>query len=160
MINKGKIFEERFKQDWLRCFPNDFLYRLADQVSGFKTTSSNPCDFIAFTHRELFLIECKSHDGASIPFDAIPQYERLLRYKDTEHVHPGFVVWFKEKDKVIWVPISTAEKIYNDGNKSVQLKMLKDNLYELYELPVVKKRVYLEVDYNYLVDLYNEDKDK
>ena len=100
------------------------------------------------------MIECKSHDGASIPFSAIPQYERLLEYKDFENVVPGIVIWFKEKDKIIWVDINTAEKIYNDGNKSIQLKMFTDKTYDLKEIPSIKKRVYLEADYSYIVDLY------
>ena len=60
----------------------------------------------------------------------------------------------REKDKVIWVDIKVAEKIFTDGNKSIQLKMLEKNLYDIKELPSVKKRVYLDTDYNYLINLY------
>lgn len=155
-VNKGKIFEDSFRQNWKKCFPNSFIYRLADQVSGFKTTSQNPCDFICFPGDNLFMIECKSRDGSSIPFSAIPQYERLLEYKDFENVCPGVIIWFKEKDKIIWVDIKVMEKIYNDGNKSIQLKMLTDNIYDLVEIPSIKKRVYLEADYTYLTNLYRE----
>lgn len=153
-LNKGKIFEDKFKEDWKKCFRKTLVYRLVDQVSGFKTTSQNACDFLCFPGKKLFMIECKSHDGASIPFSAIPQYERLLEYKDFENVVPGIVIWFKEKDKIIWVDINTAEKIYNDGNKSIQLKMFTDKTYDLKEIPSIKKRVYLEADYSYIVDLY------
>lgn len=153
-MNKGKIFEDKFRENWSKCFPNTFVFRLVDQVSGFKTTSQNPCDFLCFPGKKLFMVECKSHDGASIPFSAIPQYERLLEYKHFENVVPGIIIWFKEKDKLIWVHINVAEKIFNDGNKSIQLKMLNDEKYDLKEIPSVKKRVYLEANYNYLVDLY------
>ena len=153
-LNKGKIFEDKFKEDWKKCFRKTLVYRLVDQVSGFKTTSQNACDFLCFPGKKLFMIECKSHDGASIPFSVIPQYERLLEYKDFENVVPGIVIWFKEKDKIIWVDINTAEKIYNDGNKSIQLKMFTDKTYDLKEIPSIKKRVYLEADYSYIVDLY------
>jgi len=153
-ISKGKIFENKFRECWKKFLPKSFIYRLMDQVSGFKVVSQNPCDFFCFTDGKLFLIECKSHDGASIPFSAIPQYERLLEYKDIEGVYPGIVIWFKDKDKVIWVDINVAEKIYNDGNKSIQLRMLTDGRYDIKELPSVKKRVYLETDYRYLVNLY------
>ena len=153
-INKGKIFEEKFKQDWSKCFPKTLVFRLVDQVSGFKTTSQNPCDYLCFPGKKLFMIECKSHNGASIPFSVIPQYERLLEYKDYENVVPGIVMWFREKDKIIWGDILTLEKIYNDGNKSIQLKMLNNDKYNLKEIPSVKKRVYLEADYTYLVNLY------
>ena len=153
-INKGKIFEDKFRENWKKCFPNTFVFRIVDQVSGFLNTSQNPCDFLCFPGKKLFMVECKSHDGASIPFSAIPQYERLLEYKNFENVVPGIIIWFKEKDKLIWVHINVAEKIFNDGNKSIQLKMLNDEKYDLKEIPSVKKRVYLEANYNYLVDLY------
>jgi len=153
-INKGKIFEDKFRENWKKCFPKTFIYRLPDQMTGFKLTSQNPCDFLCFPGEVLFMIECKSHDGASIPFAAIPQYERLLEYGHMKNVCPGIVIWFKEKDKVIWVHIDVAEKIYTDGNKSIQLKMLTDNKYDIKELPSVKKRVYLDTDYTYLADLY------
>jgi len=153
-INKGKIFEDSFKENWKRCFPNTFVFRLVDQVSGFKTTSRNPADFLCLPSKKLFMIECKSHDGASIPFSDIPQYERLLEYKNFENVIPGIVIWFKEKDKIIWVDISVAEKIFIDGNKSIQLKMLTNKTYDLKEIPSNKKRVYLEANYTYLVGLY------
>ena len=153
-LNKGKIFEDKFKQDWKKCFPKTLVYRLVDQVTGFKTTSQNPCDFLCFPVKKLFMVECKSHDGASISFSVIPQYERLLEYKDFENVVPGIVIWFKEKNKILWADIKTIEKIYNDGNKSIQLKMLTDKTYDLKEIPSIKKRVYLEADYSYIVDLY------
>lgn len=152
-MNKGKIFENIFKENWKKCFPKTFCLRLNDSLGGFKNINT-PCDFLCFPGDKLFMIECKSHNGASIPFDAIPQYERLLEYKDMKNVHPGIIIWFREKDKVIWVDIKVAEKIFTDGNKSIQLKMLEKNLYDIKELPSVKKRVYLDTDYNYLINLY------
>lgn len=46
------------------------------------------------------MVECKAHAGASIPFSVIPQYSRLLEYKDFINVFPGIVVWLYEKDIV------------------------------------------------------------
>lgn len=152
-LNKGKIFEDKFKQDWKNCFPNTFILRLYDTTNGF-TGIANPCDFLCMPSSKLFLIECKSHDGGSIPFSAMPQYERLLEYKDCPNVVGGFIIWFKEKDKVIWCDIWTADKIYKDGHKSIQLSMLTKGTYNLVELPSVKKRVYMETDYTILTSLY------
>lgn len=90
--NRGKLFETRFKSNWEECFPGGFLMRLHDQVSGFKTVSQNCCDFIAFVKGHLFLMECKSHDGKSIDFGAMPQYGRLLAYRNMDKVHAGFVI--------------------------------------------------------------------
>lgn len=156
-LNKGKIFETMFKDQWKKCFPETLIFRLKDQVSGFKETSQNPCDYLCFPEDKLFMIECKSHGGTSISFSAIPQYERLLAYKDYKNVIPGIVIWFKEKDIILWVDIRVAEKIYKDGNKSIQLKMFTNSIYDIKEIPTVKKRVYLDADYRYLINLYKEE---
>lgn len=150
----GKKFEDIFKQNWKKCFPTTFLFRLHDQITEFKETSKNPCDFIAMpTEKMLFLIELKEHKGLSVPFAAIPQYERLLKYKDYLYTYPGVIIWFSEKDKVIWVSVQEMEKMVNDGKKSISLKMLDEKLYNIIEIPSVKKRVFLESDYTILKDL-------
>ena len=46
----GKKFEQKFKSDWKKCFPETFLFRLKDQTTGYKTTSQNPCDFLAMNN--------------------------------------------------------------------------------------------------------------
>lgn len=61
-------------------------------MSGYGQTSANPCDFICFVSGKLFLIECKEHKGASIPFTAISQYSRLLQYKNIPGVYPGVII--------------------------------------------------------------------
>lgn len=162
----GKKWEEVFKQNWKKCFPNTFVFRLKDQMTGYKETSGNPCDFLCFTGRNLFMVECKEHEGASIPFSVIPQYERLLDYKGISRVKPGILIWFSEKDTVIWVPIETAEKIYTNGEKSIGLRLLdqKDKfgnkLYNIIVLPAEKKRVFMDVDYNYLEQMVGENIDE
>lgn len=146
-VNKGKKFEEKFEENWKTCFPKQFIFRLRDQVSGYKIVSQNPCDYICFTNNKLFLVECKSHEGASINFSVIPQYERLLAYKNMQNVFPVIIIWFVEKDIVLWVPIETAEQIIRDGNKSIQLKMLKTGKYDIKVVPSIKKRVFMDSNY-------------
>lgn len=90
-INRGKQFEERFKKDWESTFPKSFLTRLPDQVSGYKG-SRNICDFIGYTHDKLFLLECKTHKGLSIPFSAISQHETLVKYVGLPGVRAGVVL--------------------------------------------------------------------
>lgn len=152
----GKRFEARFAQDWQRCFPDTLIYRLHDQMSGYKETSQNPCDFLCFPGEIFLMVECKAHAGASIPFSAIPQYERLLKYKGLRRVHPGVIVWFYEKDIVIWVSIEEMEKMVIDGEKSIGLRMIDNKkpykkAYNIITLPSVKLRTFMETDYNYLV---------
>jgi len=156
--NKGKAWEEVFKENWKKCYPGTWIFRLKDQMNGFKVASQNPCDFLAFpAENKLFMIECKSHEGASISFDAIPQYERLLEYKNIKNVYPGILIWFYEKDKIYWVPIHVAEQIYNSGEKSIGLRHV--GKYNLIEVPSIKKRVYMESDYtavfSNIEELYN-----
>lgn len=81
------------------------MFRLKDQLTGYKETSQNPCDFLCKPTEKLFMVECKEHLGASIPFTAIPQYDRMLEYKDQLDVFPIILIWFSEKDRVIAVPI-------------------------------------------------------
>ena len=152
----GKKFETRFAQDWKRCFPGTLIYRLPDQQSGYAGGgSSNPCDFFCFTGNELFMVECKAHKSGSIPFSAIRQYEKMLDYKGLKNIFTGVVVWFYEKDTVIWVSIEEMEKMVSDGEKSIGLRMLDEKYkkkYRIINIPSIKLRTFMETDYNYLVE--------
>lgn len=121
-------------------------------MTGYKETSGNPCDFLCFPgNNKLFMVECKEHKGASIPFSAIPQYERLLQYKDCADVYPGVMLWLSEKDLIIWISINEMEKMVKDGKKSIGIKMLEDPLYNIIVIPSEKKRVFLDADYSILL---------
>lgn len=160
--NYGKNWETEFRSGWKRSFPNGvgWVYRLADQMSGYKDTSGNPCDFLAHAKGKLFMVECKSHKGASIPFTAIIQYSRLLNHKGFEDIHPGILIWFSDKNLVFWVDINEAEKMYNNGEKSIGIRMLDDPQYNILSLPfppIKGNGTYPKVDYNYLVDYYKKE---
>ena len=74
----GKAWEDVFKTTWKKCFPNTFVFRLKDLLNGYKDTSQNPCDFLCFSgHNKLFMVECKEHKKASIPFH---QYHNMKDY--------------------------------------------------------------------------------
>ena len=151
----GKKFEDRFRKDWRNCFPNTFLFRLKDQITGYKDTSQNPCDFLAMNNGYMWLLECKETQEGTINFSKIPQLDRTEGLKDyigIKNVQPYVIVWFRKFDKVIAVPAAEALRIKNDGNKSISLKMLKDKSYYIIDLPSVKLRTFLETDYTYLVN--------
>ena len=159
----GKKFEERFRIDWKKCFPNTLIYRLQDQLSGYKEASQNPCDFLCFQGDIFLMVECKAHAGASIPFSVIPQYSRLLEYKDFINVFPGVLIWLYEKDTVLWVSIKEMEKMVNDGEKSIGLRMIDSKkpykkLYNIVEIPSKKLRTFMESDYTFLVNKLKEEK--
>lgn len=152
----GKKFEDRFKHDYQRCFPGTLIYRLPDQMNGYKETSGNPCDFLTYPGNCILMVECKAHKGASIPFSVIPQYERMLDYKGLDKTYIGVIIWFYEKDIVIWVSIEEMEKMVLDGEKSIGLRMIDSKkpykkAYNIIAIPSKKLRVFMETDYNYLV---------
>ena len=157
----GKKFEARFAQDYKACFPNTLIYRLPDQQSGYAGGgSSNPCDFMCYPGPCVLMVECKAHKGASIPFNAIRQYDKMLDFKGKYKTFPGVVVWFYEKDIVIWVSIEEMEKMVLDGEKSIGLRMIDDKKpykksYNIITLPSKKLRTFMETDYNYLVEAIN-----
>ena len=152
MINRGKQFEEQFKKDFIKAFPNSFILRLPDQMSGYKSFSQNPCDFIAYTNGILFMIECKSHKGASAPFDVITQYDKLKSYQNITGVRVGVIVWLYEKDLVFYVPVKTIEQMKKEGKKSVGIKAIQEG-YNIIEIPSEKKRVLMTSDYSVLLNL-------
>lgn len=151
MPNYGKQFETKFKQDWSKSFPDTFLLRLNDQVTGYKFTSVNICDFIAYTGSKLYLLECKSHSGASLPFDAISQYDKLRKYVGMQGVRAGVVLWLYEKDKCLYIPIKTITHLKKNNQKSVGIRNLGEE--DIIEIPSVKKRVFMDSDYSFLRDL-------
>lgn len=155
----GKKWESKFESTWIKQFPGTLIYRLPDQQGGYAGEGgSNPCDFLCYPGNCVLMVECKAHKGASIPFNAIPQYERQLKYKGRHKTFPGVLVWFYEKDIIIWVSIEEMEKMVADGEKSIGLRMMKENYpkkYCIIGVPAVKLRTFMEADINYLVEVLN-----
>ena len=151
--SKGKEFEARFKQQFLASFPNSFILRLPDQVSGYKYTSSNICDFIGYAKGKLYLIECKTHLGASFPLSNLSQYNKLLPYVGIPGVRVGVVLWLIDKDKIFYVPISTVIQMKIKNKKSISYKDI--DKWRIMEIPSIKKVVFMDSDYSVL-DLLEE----
>lgn len=154
--NRGKAFEQVFRENWKKSFPGTFLYRFPDQLSGY-LGSHNPSDFIAFNNSTLYLIECKSHEGNTIPFTAISQHEILKSYVGLEGIRSGVVLWMIDHDRVIYVPADSITKMKADGKKSINIKTIDADGYRYIEIPSVKKRVFMESDYTVMKDLQEGD---
>ena len=154
----GKKWENKFKSTWEKQFPGTLIYRLPDQQGGYAGAGgSNPCDFMCYPGTGVLMVECKAHKGASIPFNDIPQYERQLEYKCCYKTFPGVLVWFYEKDVIIWVSIEEMEKMVLDGEKSIGLRMIDDKkpykkTYNIITVPAQKLRTFMEADLKYLVE--------
>jgi len=153
MASLGKKFEEKFRQQWAETVPDSFCYRLNDQMSGY-LGSSNISDFICYKQPDLFLIECKEHQGNVLPFSAFRQYEGLTQYADVKGVHAGVVCWFSEHDKVLWIPIKTFMQLKAEDKKSFNIKDI--DKYECLELPSKKLRTFMNTDYSALIEYYKE----
>ena len=115
-MNYGKQFEAKFKSDWKKSFPDGVIIRIYDVVSGMRSIS-NISDFIGYVDGKLYLLECKSHKGASIPFDVISQYEKLKSFVGIPGVRSGVIVWLYEKDKCYYVPVKTITQAKKDKER-------------------------------------------
>ena len=155
-MNRGKQFERKFAEDVTKTFKNCVLIRLPDQLSGYKYSSSNICDFLLYTYPNFYLIECKSKDGNTFPFSNLSQYDKLVSKVDIPGVRAGVLIWFKDHDKVIYVPIKTITQMKKDQKKSINIKTDLDK-YRIFEIPGKKKRVFIECDYSILTTLEDGD---
>ena len=152
MANKGKAFETKFKEDWIKSMPNSTIDRLYDSVSGYKSIT-NISDFIGYKMPNIFYLECKSIKGDRFPFTNLSQYDKLVSKVGIPGVRAGVIIWYYEQDLVVYVPISTVTKIKNDGKKSLSVNTIKSKVYNIVEIPSIKKRVFMDSDYSILLNL-------
>ena len=154
-IDRGKQWEKIIKDSWGTTFPESFIIRLYDSTNGYFATSSNPCDFIGYVYGQLYLIEAKSSGGNTWSIVNFRQYDKLMSYSGLNGVHPGVLIWFTEKQKVIWVPIEEIELMIKDGLKSVNVKMLDEKKYNIIDIPCKFTRVLPKPDFKILSEVYS-----
>lgn len=146
--NKGKGFEAHVQEAFERV-PSCVCWRLKDQIGRYKHVS-NPCDFFFYDNPTFYAIECKSTKGASLPFEHIRYQEQIVdlgSLAEKSGVVAGFLIWFIDKDKTVFVKHEVIRDLYNVGAKSIALafiEALDDSLW----CPIkgTKKRVYYEYD--------------
>lgn len=148
-INYGKKFEERFKLDWVNS-TGGVIVRLYDNTSGYLSIS-NVSDYICYKYPNIFFIECKSHKGSSIPFSAITQYDKLIKFSNIFGVRSGVVLWLYEKDIVLYIPVIVIKQLKDIGEKSVGIRHL--DKYDIIKIPSEKLRVFMKSDYSVLLSL-------
>lgn len=156
MANYGKAFEQSFRENWKKCFPKPegWIYRLPDQMNGFKQTSRNISDFICFVPNKLFIVECKETNGNTLNFSKIRQLDQLEEAIGYKKVYPGVLVWFSDHDKIFWVNAIDLKRMQADGKKSINIKMYdEENKYHLLDMEGKLKRVFLECDYHKLLSM-------
>lgn len=113
----------------------------------------NVGDFICYKYPLMFIIDCKSIQGNTLPFSDLRQYDQMLEYKNIKGVRVGFVVWFVDHDKVLWIPVQTMEKIQKEGLKSYNIRKMFDNDdYPILEIPSYKLRTFMKSNYSELIN--------
>ena len=137
-MNSGKKFETNFKNS---VPDNIFYYRFRDGTSSWNGGQENTrfqqrniCDCMMYDGQYLYLLELKSHKGASLPLSAIRenQVKDLMAANEHANVVAGLVVNFAEKESVYFMPIELAEKWYKNGvRKSIPISEFKEKCIEI-----------------------------
>lgn len=133
--NKGKLFEQDLKNSVPQVC---WIYRLRDNASSFaggtntRFTSSNICDYILFddVSKTLFLIECKSTKGSSMPLTMVRDTQiKGLTEASRHNLVAGFIINFRnDNNDTFFIAISNFSKMISQiQKKSFNVKDLSDN---------------------------------
>lgn len=156
-LNLGKAWETKVKEDFLNV-PNATIDRLYDVTQGYKTISQ-VSDFIGFIGDEcldkgtIYYIETKSIQGNTFPLRNLTQYDKLITKVGIPGVRTGVILWFRDHDIVLYVPVATFTQLKNEDKKSVNIKMITDDTYNIKVIPSITKRTFPTCDYNILTTL-------
>lgn len=124
--NFGKIFEVQV----LSSVPA-YMYkmRIKDTVMRFKG-DTNPCDMIIFHDGKLFMLELKSTQNTSLPFDNIHyhQFQDLEIAGKIKGIHAGFLIEMRKYKETYYLSIDKAlDYVKNSGRKSFSISFLREN---------------------------------
>lgn len=149
-VNRGKKFEDAIREAFEKV-PGVSIDRLHDQTTKFKGTSANICDFIVYREPYEYYIECKSVHGNTLPFRNISatQWNGLLEKSFIEGVTAGIICWWIDKDRTLFIPIQTLQKLLNSGNVSYRYDW---DSYDVAEIKGKKKRVFFDYDMEAFLD--------
>lgn len=150
--NLGTKFEEQFERDIVKV--DGITFNRIYNVSGMRKGVRNVCDFICYKYPNIFYAETKSVKGNTFPLRYLTQYEKLLQKKDIYGAIAGVIIWYYEKDKVVFCPIKNVQKIVGSGAKSIHLIKHKDMLLEI---PSVKKKVFMTSDYSVIFENWRDE---
>lgn len=130
-INHGKRFEEDIKNS---VPDNWFCYRLKDSSGSWSNndksrfTPSNMCDFIIFTGRMLYSIECKSFLGKSMPYGNLndkkgSKLDQLERAALKENCRSLFILNFRSLEKTFYIDaMFVGSRLRSGERKSLSLE--------------------------------------
>lgn len=149
-VNRGKDFENIIKKAFEKV-DGVSIDRLHDQMTGYKVTSANICDFIVYKKPYEYYIECKSVHGNTLPFSNITnnQWNGLLEKSKIEGVIAGVICWWVDKDVTLFIPIGVLETFKLNGCKSIRYDACAISVssdYNIVPLSGQKKRVFFDYD--------------
>lgn len=148
--NAGKQFEEDIKASIPKT-QNFFYYRFIDNAASFsggdnvRFASHNLCDCMTMTKDKLYLMELKSHKGASLPLSAIRknQIEGMAKVNHPR-IRAIFIINFREKEKTYAIDAEKLQEfIKHTDRKSIPLSFLEE---AGTEIEAHKKKVHYRYD--------------
>ena len=142
--NRGKDFEKRIFEAFNKL-EDVSIDRIPDQMSGY-TGSKNVSDFIMYAYPYQYYIECKAFYGNTINFDRIPQLDDLCNKDAIQGVSAGCMLWFIDHDITVWIRSGILKSWKEAGNKSVNIKAVKNNKIAYMFIKGDKKRVFFDYD--------------
>lgn len=149
--NYGKQFEQQLKNDFLKL-DDIFVYRLRDLTNGYGHSSAQMSDFIVYKYPYALAIECKSVEGNTFSFGKLRQYDELLKYSGPKGFGAFVVIWFIDHKKMCFVPINEIKRLKEEDYKSINVKMIGDEKFKVFEVPSILKRTFLDSDYQVIFD--------
>lgn len=161
MRDRGKTFETAFKAS-CEQYSDISVDRVNDNVTFYRG-SEGICDFIVYRYPYECYIECKTHNGNTLPFSCIiskkkegknykTKFERMIEKSKILGVTAGYVIWLVDKDVTFFLDVSDLEKAVSLGYKSVgyhndRVFSFPENTSEKsFELTGKRKRVYYKYD--------------
>ena len=162
MSEKKKSYGKEFEHQVYKNFSeigNVSIDRIPDQVTKYRGSSRNICDFIVYDKPNLIYLECKTVHGSTLPFSNIRenQWNGLLEKSKIDGVIAGIMCWFIDHDITEFIPIQALEILKNEQNaKSLKWETVFIVSYdedgkerERFHMPVIggkKKRIMFEYD--------------
>lgn len=157
--NRGKQFEEVVKDCFNQC-TDTYALRLYDPQGGYVAVA-NPCDFIFYHRPKMYMVECKTIHGNTLPiYSPDPkkpygnisrtQWEGLLE-ASKYGVVAGVMCWWVDNDVTRFLPIQSLVAYRAAGSKSVRYDYDLDNSLII---KGEKKRVFFNYDFTEFLGRY------
>lgn len=117
-VNRGKDFENVIRKSFESVI-GTFVVRLPDPTNGYLGIR-NISDFLIYHYPFLYVLECKSVHGSTLPFSNITdnQWKGMLEASRHPGVVAGVMCWWVEHDITRFIPIAMLQDAKNIGMKS------------------------------------------